>query len=147
MNEQLDMFPVPKENTPVVLLQNYIAQLPQVVPETLHYFADGMYCRVVKRAGGVLIVGKVHKREHFYMVVEGAVAVIQDGAEHRVYEAPSIIVSKPGTKRATLALVDSVCLTVHRTDKTDIDEIEEELIESDPTALFDSRNHLKELRI
>jgi signal-transduction protein with cAMP-binding, CBS, and nucleotidyltransferase domain len=104
-----------------------------------------MYCRVVPRPAGCVIVGKVHKREHFYMVVKGAVAVVQDGAEEKVYEAPAIIVSRAGTKRAVVALVDSVCLTVHRTDETDLDKIEAELIEHDPTALFDAHNRLREL--
>ena len=127
-------------------LQRVMAQFPQCLPPTEHFFADWMYCRVVTRDAGVLIVGKVHKREHFYMVVKGAVAVIQDGAEPRIYEAPSILVSKVGTRRAVLAVEDSVCLTVHRTDKTDLTEIEEELIEDDPTALFDAYNQLKEIR-
>lgn len=126
-------------------LQRAMLDLPQCALDTTHYFADGMYCRVVARAAGVLIVGKVHRREHFYMVVKGAVAVIQDGAERRVYEAPSIIVSRPGTKRAVIALEDSVCLTVHRTDLTDLAEIEAELIEPDETALFDSGNRVKSL--
>ena len=129
----------------VMGLQAAMRDMPQVECETDHYFADGMYCRVVKRAGGVLIVGKVHKCEHFYMVVKGRVAVIQDGAEERVYEAPSVIVSKPGTKRAVLALEDSVCLTVHRTDKTDLSEIEAELIEPDAGALFGPDNKAKAL--
>lgn len=129
----------------VLALQAAMSKMEQYVPETEHYFADGMYCRVVKRAAGVVIVGKVHKREHFYMVVQGSVAVIQDGAERKVYHAPSIIVSRPGTKRAVVALEDSVCLTVHRTDKTDLGEIEAELIEPDDTALFGPDNQLKAL--
>jgi hypothetical protein len=35
-------------------------------------------------------------------------------------------------------------LTVHRTDETDLDEIEAELIEPDDTALFDSTNKMKD---
>ena len=129
----------------VMSLQNVMREMPQVALETQHYFADGMYCRVVPRPAGVLIVGKVHKREHFYMVVKGSVAVIQDGTERRVYEAPAIIVSRPGTKRAVIALEDSVCLTVHRTDKTDLAEIESEIVEPDDTALFGPDNTLKSL--
>ena len=129
----------------VMSLQNVMREMPQVALETQHYFADGMYCRVVPRPAGVLIVGKVHKREHFYMVVKGSVAVIQDGTERRVYEAPAIIVSRPGTKRAVIALEDSVCLTVHRTDKTDLAEIESEIVEPDDTALLGPANTLKSL--
>lgn len=135
----------PKRAPTILALQASMRDMPQVECETEHYFADGMYCRMVTRAAGVLIVGKVHKREHFYMVVKGRVAVIQDGAEERIYEAPSVIVSRPGTKRAVLALDDSVCLTVHRTDKTDLADIEAEIIEPDDTALFGPDNRLKSL--
>jgi len=126
-------------------LQGEMAKLPQVELETHHYFADGMYMRVVPRPKGTLIVGKMHKREHFYLIVSGKVQVTSDDGV-KEYAAPSFIVSKPGTKRAVLALEDSVCLTVHRTDKTDLDEIEKELIEDEPQALFGSHNKLKELQ-
>jgi len=137
----------PLDVTPqnILALQSVMAKLPQAELETEHYFADGMYCRVVKRDAGVVIVGKVHRKEHFYMVVKGSVAVIQDGAERRIYSAPSIIVSKPGTKRAVVALEDSVCLTVHRTDKRDLSEIEAEVVEPDSCALFGPDNKLKSL--
>lgn len=144
MEDRLEIVPIGTEPN-VVALQAAMREMPQVECQTDHYFADGMYCRVVARDEGTLIVGKVHKREHFYMVVQGAVAVIQDGAERKVYHAPAVIVSKPGTKRAVYALEDSVCLTVHRTDKTDLAEIEAELIEDDPTALFGPDNKPKAL--
>lgn len=123
-------------------LQAEMAKLPQVELPTQHFFADGMYCRYLPRPKDTLIVGKVHKKEHFYIVVHGSVLVTTDEGVKEI-KAPSVIVSKPGTKRAVLALEDSVCLTVHRTDKTDLDEIEAELIEPDITALFDASNNVK----
>jgi mannose-6-phosphate isomerase-like protein (cupin superfamily) len=122
-------------------LQAECAKLPQLELQTDHFFADGMYCRRVTRAAGVLIVGKVHKREHFYVCASGAVEV---RSEHgiRTLRAGDVIVSTPGTKRAVLALEDSVCMTVHRTEKTDLAEIEAELIEPDESALFGPDNRL-----
>lgn len=117
-------------------------EMPQVELETQHYFADGMYAREVFRPAGTLLVGKVHKREHFYIVTMGAVQVATENGL-RIYRAPAVVVSKPGTKRAVLALEDSVCMTVHRTDNTDLEAIERELIEPDQHALFDAANHLK----
>ena len=90
-------------------------------------------------------MGKLHKRDHFYMILQGSLAIVQEGVERQIHEAPTVIVSTAGTRRALLALTDSVYLTVHRTDKTDIAAIEEELIEDDPEALFDAYNQLKEL--
>jgi quercetin dioxygenase-like cupin family protein len=125
-------------------LQVESAKHPQLELHTDHYFADGMYARVIARPKDAVIVGKIHKREHFYIVVKGKVCVTTDDGVKEI-EAPAVIVSKPGTKRAVWALEDSVCMTVHRTDNTDLDVIEAELIEPDDLALFDSSNHLKEL--
>jgi len=125
-------------------LQEAMLSLPQADLPTFHYFADGMYARVVKRPKGTLIVGKVHKKEHFYIVTKGKVEVASEtGTE--IYESGDVIVSKPGTKRAVLALEDSICMTVHRTKKKNLEKIERELVFEDKTALFDARNKLKEL--
>ena len=124
-------------------LQEVMSRLPQVELPTDHYFADGMYCRRLFRPAGCTIVGKVHKKEHFYMVIKGQVAVYGDSGV-KIYNPGDVIVSKPGTKRAVYAIEDSVCLTVHRTDSTILDEIEQELIEPDETALFDSSNKAKQ---
>jgi quercetin dioxygenase-like cupin family protein len=125
-------------------LEDAMRQMPQAELQTDHYFADGMYARVVTRTAGTLIVGKVHKREHFYIVSKGKVQVYMD-SEVRVLSSGDIVVSKPGTKRAVLALEDSICMTVHRTKKRNLGEIEKQLIEPDTKALFDASNKVKEL--
>lgn len=128
------------ERQKILNLENIVRTMPQLELQTDHYFADGMYCRVVARPKGALIVGKIHKREHLYIVAKGKVQVGET-----VYEAGSIVVSQPGTKRAVYALEDSICLTVHRTKKRNLDKIEKQLIEPDDRALFNAQNKLKEL--
>ena len=59
-------------------LQTEISKYPQYEPPTEHIFHGGMYCRQVWRPAGCLIVGKVHKKEHFYMVVSGTVKITTD---------------------------------------------------------------------
>jgi mannose-6-phosphate isomerase-like protein (cupin superfamily) len=123
-------------------LKEALSHLPQAELVTNHHFADGMYCRELFRPAGTLIVGKVHKREHFYIVLSGEVTVSGDGYRERI-KAPRILVSAPGTQRAVFAHEDSRCITVHRTDSRDLQAIEQELVEHDETALFDARNELK----
>ena len=80
-------------------------------------------------------------RDSLYIVASGEVTIVGDGYRETVV-GPKVFVSKPGTKRAVYAHTDAVCMTVHRTDQTDLDEIEKEIIEPDEKALFDASNRL-----
>ena len=142
MNDIIEIEEIPSREK-IEKLQQAMSEMPQCeTMVTKHYFADGMYCRELWREAGTLIVGKVHLKEHFYIVANGLVRVTTDSGVKDV-RGPTVIVSKPGTKRAVLALEDSTCITVHRTDKTDLDEIEKDLIEPDNLALFNSSNVIK----
>lgn len=125
-------------------LQSEMVKMPQAELVTEHYFRPGMYCRKLIRPAGTLIVGKVHKEPHFFLCAKGEIIAWTENGMRRLKEG-DIIESEPGTKRVTLAVVDSIGITVHKTDKTDLDEIEAELIEPDDLALFDSSNKLKQI--
>lgn len=130
----------------VMAVQAELMKLPQIEPVTEHFFANGMYLRKVWRPACALVVGKIHKHEHFFVLVTGDLLVWTGEVE--VHLAPGdIVVSKPGTKRITYAYQDSIAMTVHRTDKTDIDEIEKEIIEAEESSMFDSGNILKLKRL
>ena len=139
----------PTTRASIDALQSAMSEMPQLdlSEHTRHLFADGMYCRPLWRPAGCLIVGKVHRREHFYIVAKGRVQVTGGDGPAVIHEAGDVIVSKPGTKRAVLALEDSICLTVHQnpTDGTDLDEIELELIEPEAASLFDAHNRPRSL--
>ena len=124
-------------------LESEMKKMPQAEMVTENYFSDGMYCRKLIRPAGTLIVGKVHKKDHFFMCVKGEIIAWSEKGMIKL-NAGDIIQSKSGTKRVTLALTDAIGLTVHRTDKTDLNEMEAELIEEDDTALFDASNKLKD---
>jgi len=126
----------------VLNLENVLRNMPQVEVPTSHYFAAGMYARVMELKQGYTIVGKVHKAEHFFILAKGVLAVTVDD-KVTVMTAPVVVTSSPGVKRAGYAIEDCICINIHRTDNTDLDDIEDELIEPDPKALFDSSNKLK----
>ena len=123
-------------------LQAEMVTMPQVELTTEHFFSPGMYMRKVFRPAGTLIVGKVHKEPHFFLCAMGEIVAWTEKGMVTLY-AGDVIESKPGTKRVTMAVTDSIGVTIHRTDKTDLDEIEVELLEPDTTALFDARNNVK----
>jgi len=126
-------------------LQAQMVTMPQAELVTEHQFSPGMYMRKLFRPAGTLIVGKVHKEPHFFLCAKGEIIAWTESGMKRL-QAGDVIESKPGTKRVTLAVTDAIGITIHRTDKTDLDKIEAELIEPDTTALFDARNDIKKLK-
>ncbi len=140
MNDLANLIPSREQ---IERLQAEMVQMPQADLQTEHYFSEsGMYCRKVFRPAGTLIVGKVHKQHHLFLCAMGEIIAWTENGMKRL-QAGDVVESKPGTKRVTLAVTDAIGVTVHRTDKTDLDEIEAELVEPDNTALFDSSNLLK----
>lgn len=123
-------------------LKSEMLKMEQYEPETKHYFHAGMYCREVFRHAGVTIVGKVHKKEHFYLVASGTVTITTDEGL-RTVTGPTVLMSKPGTRRAVYAETDAICMTFHRTDSASVEEAEIELVEPEPECPFDALNRVK----
>ena len=142
MNDIIEQMGIPSKEQ-IDKLQFEMAKMPQVELETEHYFSGGMYCRKLIRPAGTLIVGKVHLKDHFFMCAKGEIIAWSEKGM-KTLKAGDIIESKQGTKRVTYAVTDAIGITFHKTDKTDLDDIEAELIEPDATALFDSSNKLIE---
>jgi hypothetical protein len=126
----------------VEALQAELLKLPQYEPITKHTFHGGMYCREVFREAGILIVGKVHKKEHFYLVVGGTVAITTDEGVQFV-TGPHLLCSKPGTKRAVYAETDALCMTFHCVESTNVEDAESELVENAPESMFGVGNKIK----
>ena len=126
----------------VEALQAELCKLPQYEPITRHTFHGGMYCREVFREAGVLVVGKVHKKEHFYLIVGGTVAITTDEGVQFV-TGPHLLCSKPGTKRAVYAETDALCMTFHRVESDNVEDAEAELVEDAPNSVYGIGNQIK----
>ena len=123
-------------------LQREMVKMPQAELQTEHYFSGGMYCRKLIRPAGTLIVGKVHKKDHFFLCAKGQIIAWSEKGMVTL-NVGDVLCSKAGTKRVTLAVTDAIGITFHKTSKTNLDKIEKELIEPDELALFDSSNKIK----
>ena len=126
----------------VQALQAEVSKLPQYEPVTKHYFHGGMYCREVFRHAGVLVVGAVHKKEHFYLIVSGTVAITTDDGVQEI-TGPHLFLSKPGTKRAVYAVTDALCMTFHAIEAKTVEEAEAELVEAEPNSMYSLGNQVK----
>lgn len=92
-----------------------------------HHWAPGLYAREIFIPKGTLIIGKIHKHAHVNTISKGSVLVATPfGVESM--DSPVSFVSKPGTKRAVIALEDTIWTTYHPTDKQCVEDVEREII-------------------
>ncbi len=91
-----------------------------------HYFAPGIYMREMTMPKDATVTGKIHKTEHYCILTKGKVSVLTDEGM-RTLEAPSVVHSLPGIKRALYAHEEVVWINVHHnpTNERDLDKIEE----------------------
>lgn len=95
-----------------------------------HSFGDGCYIREIFMPAGQVIISKIHKKLHPYFIMKGKVSILTDDGIQYI-EAPYSGITKPGTKRVLYMHEDTVFITVSVTDKTDLKEIEDEVIAKD----------------
>jgi len=95
--------------------------------EPVHHFSGGLYARELTLPKGSTVIGKIHKHAHLNVVLRGHVTVTTPFGTEDI-KGPCIFESKPDTKRAVYAHEETVWLTFHPTDETDVDEIEKQII-------------------
>jgi hypothetical protein len=111
----------------VQAFENALRSLDQLELETDHHFAEGIYARELRIPAGVILTGRMHKRGQMNVLAKGEITVWTEGGMRRI-KAPAVIPSKAGAKRVGYAHTDTVWITIHATDETDVDKIEDELI-------------------
>ncbi len=98
----------------------------QVEIEIKHYFANGLYAREMCVPKGILISGLVHATETIGIMTKGEMVIWNENGTKTRVKAPFTHTGKPGLKRVGYALEDVVWVTIHRTNLTDLLEIEKE---------------------
>jgi quercetin dioxygenase-like cupin family protein len=120
-------------------LEDFLLSMPEdekvdIDAMTFHHFAPGVYAREMKIPKGVVVTGKIHKTTHLSIVSQGKISIATEEG-NKIIEAPAIFVTKPGTKRAAYALEDTTFITIHVTEETDLDKIEQLVIAKDYNEL------------
>lgn len=113
-----------------------------------HRFTDGIYLREIFMPKGTRIIGKIHATEHFNVVLTGNCTVITaEGIEE--IKAPYTFVSKAGVQKVVVVHEDCQWQTLHVTDKTDLEEIEKEVIVEDYDSLINDGllDNIKRLKL
>jgi len=116
------------------------------MPEAIHHFAPGMYCREFTLPALHIVVGKIHKHAHFMTALKGKAIVYTEHGEDLV-ESGYITISQPGAKRVVLAIEDTTFVTIHAnpSNTQDLAQIEYEHIEPESEEYMEAEKKLVEM--
>jgi len=112
----------------VLQFQEVVAQMPQETNRPLdHFFAHRVYVRRLCTPMGTVSIGKIHRFSQVNALLAGKVSIkTPQGVIIRC--APDIWVSPAGTKNVSFFHEDTIWISAHGTDETDMDKLEEEQI-------------------
>ncbi len=118
----------------VLELEVEMLKYPQVELEVRHHFSPGIYARELHIPAGIMLTGKIHRKEVLNIVSQGRLSVYKDGRLEEI-TGPCTFLSPKGTKRAGYVHEDTIWTTVHATEETDLELLEKEIIAESFEAL------------
>ena len=113
----------------IEVTEQFMKDLPQVIAEPVHRFAEGLYCRQLTMPAGSVFVSRVHKHENYAFIMQGSCTVISENGAERLY-SPFMMKTNSGTKRLLVIHEECTWITVHAlpaelAESQDVDKIEE----------------------
>jgi hypothetical protein len=118
----------------ILELESALRELPPVEIETYHHFSKGLYAREIRIPAEVLLTGKIHRLDHLCIVASGTCRIITEDADN-IITGPCTFTAFAGVKKVIYAETNTVFMTVHSTDLTDISEIERTFVVDDYNEL------------
>ena len=129
--DMLDAFTTPDK---IEALEGVLLPEEQIDLPLNHFFGPGIYIREGFIPKGTLIIGHKHRFACTNVLVKGKMRVIGPDGIPSTIEAPLMFVSGPGRKIG-YTLEDCVFQNIHATEETDLEKLEEQLIEKSETWL------------
>lgn len=106
-------------------LEQDLLKEPQIEIPVKHRFVGGMYSREITIPKNTLLTGRIHKFDHFDIMLSGDITVSTDNGEVKRITGLNILEGKAGKKRAGIAHEDTHWITFHSAEERDPEEMYE----------------------
>lgn len=116
----------------IAYIGHTLAQFEQTELPLRHHFAPGIYLREIFMPADTVVIGMIHKTEHFNILVKGACLIVHDDGSREELRAPMTFVSKAGVQKVLYITEDMIWMTTHVTTETDVEKLEAMLVEPIP---------------
>lgn len=125
----------------IAYIGHRLAELPQQELPLTHHFSPGIYLREIFMPAGTVVIGKIHKTEHFNIILAGACLIVHGDGRREELRAPYTFVSQAGVQKVLYILEDCLWQTVHANpaEERDVELLEEQLtfpLPADPLELL-----------
>jgi len=117
----------------------YEGKAAEAINPLKHSFGNGCYIREITMPANQIIVSKIHKYTHPYFILKGEVSVLTEDGPVRL-KAPYYGMTPAGTQRLLYIHEETVWVTVHVTNKTNVDEAVEDVTAPDFESLPEHEN-------
>lgn len=114
-----------------------LTHLPPAHCPLTHQFAPGLYLRTIFMPAMSMVISEWHRTEHFFIILKGTVSVANGDDPPVVYTASHVGVTRAGTRRVLFCHTDVEWATVHATERVNVEEIMEEIIEPHKNPYLD----------
>ncbi len=104
--------------------------------ETYHLFTPGLYVRTIHIPAGSYLTSKIHKTTHPFVLSQGIITIFTEQGGEEIFHAPYMGTTEIGNRRFARAETDCIFSTFHVTEKTDLAEIEKDVVETRDNKLL-----------
>lgn len=101
------------------LLESMLLEHEQPEIPVTHRFHGDMYMREITLKKDTLLTGRIHKFNHFDIMLSGRIVVSTDNGEVKELSGLNIMNGKAGKKRAGYVLEDTHWITIHSSPEQD----------------------------
>ena len=124
------------------ILESMMFQHDQVEIPVNHRFHGDMYLREITLKKDTLLTGRIHKFDHFDIMLSGKIIVSTDDGQVKEMSGLNIMKGKAGKKRAGYVLEDTHWITIHSAQEQEPENMVEFLTVETFEELHEFNEHL-----
>ena len=106
-----------------------------------HFICNKTYTRQISLPKDMILTGKVHNFDHTSILSKGEVTIMTSEGTSRI-KAPATWISKAGTKRLIYVHEDTIWSTIHQSENTLVEDLENELVHESDLSWINEANLL-----
>ena len=121
------------------VVENIIANQPQVECPVTHRFTPNMYIREVFVPAGTILTSEIHKEEHPHVLSLGKITMWDGEGGQITVSAPYSGITKANARRVVYVHEDCIFTTFHVTKATNVEDVEKDIFVEYENTLIDEK--------